>query len=159
MSETRSMAFRAALQNATRTPGRDLIFPDHPFKAFLDFCKRQASGNTVFKGGSENPAAPDPPLEPALLVESNLVCSDRDDGLHIPMLDLDMPAMLLKSSTYGHYHLYIDKPMTWENYEKLLDVLGEVGILEPGYVAVSKRRKRTQLRTPWTKKQRKEANE
>lgn len=141
------------LQNATRTPGRDLIFPDHPFKAFLDFCKQQRSGKQVLRGGSDNPAAPEPPLEEALLVDSNLVCSDRkDDGLHIPMLDIDMPAMLLKSSTRNHYHLYIDKPMTWKNYVKLLDVMAEVGILEPGYVAVSKKRKRTQLRTPWTKK-------
>lgn len=161
IEDFRKFMAEGVLQNATRTPGRDLIFPDHPHKAFLDFCKQQACGNTVFKGGSENPAAPDPPLEPALLVDSNLVCSDRKDNpdLHIPVLDLDMPAMLLKSSTYGHYHLYIDKPMSWENYEKLLDVLGEVGILEPGYVAVSKKRKRTQLRTPWTKKARKEANE
>jgi hypothetical protein len=42
--------------------------------------------------------------------------------------------------------------MTWENYCKLLDVLAEVGILEPGYVSVAKKRKRTQVRTPWTKK-------
>lgn len=155
-------SFREALQNATApavTAGRDLLFEDHPFKSFIDFCKRHTSGNVVFRGASDNPAAPDSPLEPAKLADSNVICSDRDDGLHIPMLDIDMPAMLLKSSTYGHYHLYIDKPMTWENYVKLLDVLAEVGILEPGYVGVSKRRGRTQLRTPWTKKEGRPASE
>jgi hypothetical protein len=127
-----------------------LIFPH---EGFINFCKRQVCGVAELNGSSDDPAQPEAVLEPAPLSESNLVCSDRkDDGLHIPVLDVDMPAMLLKSSTFGHYHLYIDKPMTWENYCKLLDVLAEVGILEPGYVSVAKKRKRTQVRTPWTKK-------
>lgn len=88
----------------------------------------------------------------APLSESNLVCSDMADGLHRPILDVDMDAMLIPSSTPGHHHLYIDKPMSWEDYRKLLDVMAEVGILEPGYVSVAKKRKRTQVRTPWTKK-------
>jgi len=130
---------------------RDLIFP---FQNFIDFCRGQVSGNSEMKGSSGDKGGPGD-LVPAALSESNLVCSDRkEDGLHIPILDIDMPAMLLKSSTYGHYHLYIDKPMSWENYCKLLDVMAEVGILEPGYVSVSKKRKRTQVRTPWTKKYR-----
>lgn len=133
--------------------GRDLLFEENPFKAFFDFCKRHVSGNVAFLGASDNPALDEPPLEEARLHQSNVVCSDRDDGLHIPMLDIDMPAMLLRSSTRNHYHLYIDKPMTWENYVKLLDVMAEVGILESGYVAVAKKRGRTQLRTPWTKKE------
>lgn len=130
---------------------RDLIFP---YQGFIDFCRGQISGIAKLNGSSAEAKATftDADLEPAPLSESNLVCSDRKDGLHIPILDVDMPAMLLKSSTYGHYHLYIDKPMTWKNYCKLLDVLAEVGILEPGFVSVSKRRKRTQVRTPWTKK-------
>jgi hypothetical protein len=139
---------------------RDLLFEENPYKSFIEFCKRQIAGVTTFRGGSEDPKQPDALLVPAKLADANLVCSNMKEGdLHLPMFDIDMPAMLLRSSTRNHYHLYIDKPMTWENYEKLLDVLGEVGILEPGYVAASKRRKCTQLRTPWTKKQRKEGNE
>lgn len=129
---------------------RDLIFP---YQGFIDFCKGQVCGIAKLNGSSAGLTFTDADLEPTPLSEANLVCSDRKgDDLHVPILDLDMPAMLLKSSTYGHYHLYIDKPMTWENYCKLLDMLGEVGILEPGFVSVSKRRKRTQVRTPWTKK-------
>lgn len=127
---------------------RDLLLP---WQEFVDFCRGQRSGNSPLNGSSDK--APVEDMVPAPLSEANLVCSDRRaDDLHIPILDLDMNAMLLPSSTPGHHHLYIDKPMTWENYQKLLDVLAEVGILEPGYVGVSKRRKRTQVRTPWTKK-------
>lgn len=127
------------------------VVEPHPHQRFLDFCKRQVSGVSPLNGSSSDPTKLSD-LTPMPLAESNLVCSDRDDGLHMPILDLDMQAMLLKSSTFGHYHLYIDCPMTWEHYQKLLDVLAEVGILEPGYVGVSKKRKRTQVRTPWTKK-------
>lgn len=130
-----------------------LDFDEHPFKTFIDFCRRQVSGVTVFRGASDNPDAPDEPLEPAKMADSNVVCSHMKEGdLHLPMFDIDMPAMLLRSTTRNHYHLYIDKPMTWENYVKLLDVMAEVGILEAGYVAASKRRGHTSLRPPWVKK-------
>lgn len=129
---------------------RELLFP---WQEFLDFCRGQRSGNSPLNGSSKDPAANIADMTPAPLSESMLVCSDRrDDKLHIPVLDLDMDAMLLPSSTPGHHHLFIDKPMTWKQYKKLLDVMAEVGILEPGYVGVSKKRKRTQVRTPWTKK-------
>lgn len=73
-------------------------------------------------------------------------------GYHRPMLDLDFPAAVLPSSTEGHCHLYIDKALTWEQYEKLLDVMAEVGLLEEGYVRASKARKCTFLRLPWIRK-------
>lgn len=132
-------------------PGRDLI---HPHERFLAFCRRQVSGISELFGGSDDPSGEVEKLVAAPLSESNLVCS-RIAGLpdmHIPVLDLDMDAMLIESSTPGHHHLFIDRPMTWESYVKLLDVLAEVGILEPGYVSVSKKRRMTQVRTPWTEK-------
>ena len=129
---------------------RDLIFP---FSQFMTFCRGQLAGQAELVGGNKAPVGPGS-LEPVPLAEANVVCSQlrNNSDLHIPILDLDMDAMLLRSSTYGHYHLYIDKPMTWENYCKLLDVMAEVGILEQGYVDVSKKRGMTQVRTPWTKK-------
>ena len=51
---------------------------------------------------------------------------------HTPILDLDMDAALVPSTTVGHYHLYIDKVMPEEDYRKLIDVLVEVGILQSG---------------------------
>ena len=68
---------------------------------------------------------------------------------HLVAVDLDIPAVLVPSSTLGHSHLIIDKELTWPQYRKLLEVLGEVGILEEGYVAASLRRNTTHIRSPW----------
>ena len=73
--------------------------------------------------------------------------------LHKPVLDLDIPAVLLPSSTEGHFHLYIDKEMSWKSYKKLLTVLAEVGVIEKGYLRASVARKHTAVRLPWIKKE------
>lgn len=100
------------------------------------------------------------------LEEANIVSSEQQklsfssDGAsitdirqdHIVILDIDVPAALLDSSTPGKHHLYIDAPMSWETYSKLLDVMAEAGILEPGYVAASKERGFTAVRLPWIRK-------
>lgn len=72
--------------------------------------------------------------------------------IHRPMLDFDFPVALVPSSTPGHSHLYMDRQLTWEQYEKLLTVMAEIGLLEAGYVEASKRRRCTFLRLPWVKK-------
>ncbi|AYR00953.1 hypothetical protein PP636_gp18 [Arthrobacter phage Hestia] len=77
---------------------------------------------------------------------------DLDTYLHRPVLDIDMPAALIPSSTPGHHHLYIDRPMTLRQYERLLNVLAEVGIVERGYVSASLDRGYTSVRLPWVKK-------
>lgn len=77
---------------------------------------------------------------------------DPEQGRHTVMLDLDCPAALIPSSTPGHWHLYIARQLTWRDYAKLLTVLGEVGILEPGFVNASLKRKQTFLRMPWVRK-------
>ena len=82
-------------------------------------------------------------------------CADlmnSPEQYHVPVLDLDMDCMLVQSTTPGHHHLIINKRMRWHDYEKLLTVLDEVGLLEPGYAASAKRRKASWIRTPWTKK-------
>ena len=78
--------------------------------------------------------------------DANLVSSALPDGRHAPVLDLDVPAKMIPSSTEGHHHLYIDVPMTWRKYKKLLRTLGKVGILEPGYVGASISRGRSHAR-------------
>lgn len=85
--------------------------------------------------------------------EANLVSSLLEDGRHAPALDLDVPARLVPSSTEGHAHLYIDVPMTWEQYQAVLRVLGDVGILESGFVAASLAREASMLRKPGVKKE------
>ena len=71
---------------------------------------------------------------------------------HKLLVDIDYPVLALESSTPGHSHLYIDKELTWDQVQKVLDVLAEVGLVEEGYVAASKRRGVTHLRVPWLKK-------
>jgi hypothetical protein len=71
---------------------------------------------------------------------------------HRPVLDIDFPAALVPSTTPGHFHLYLDKVLTWEEYEKLLNVLAEVGIIERGYRNVSVERRHTAVRVPWIRK-------
>ena len=94
------------------------------------------------------------PKEQANLIGS-LVEGDQwgptDDGaMHLPALDIDHMCHLRESETPGHFHLLIDKPMTWAQYKKLLDVMAEVGIVEKGYVRASKERGLTFLaRRPW----------
>lgn len=92
-------------------------------------------------------------VEVGLGAFSNLVGSQlKDSDLHAPALDIDVPHSLTPSSTPGHGHLFIDVPMPWKKYKKLLKVMGECGILEKGYVDASIRRKGSFLRLPWIKK-------
>lgn len=74
------------------------------------------------------------------------------ETFHRPVLDLDFPAVVVPSTTPGHGHLYLDKVLTWSQYVELLEVLGRVGILEPGYVSASIAREFTSVRLPWVKK-------
>lgn len=90
----------------------------------------------------------------AFLPAATAVSSSMEGAPHLHMitLDLDVCAYLVPSSTPGHTHLYIDKPVMWEQYEKLLQLLGEMGILGRGYVKASRARKATFLRLPWIRK-------
>lgn len=71
---------------------------------------------------------------------------------HKPVLDLDMNVMVIPSSTRGHYHLYIDREMSWDDYLLLMRVMEHVGLLQPGYVKASHRTGASWLRLPWIKK-------
>lgn len=88
-----------------------------------------------------------------LAVGSDFGGSIPDGGVHTIALDIDRAHVHVEpSSTPGHCHLYIDHAMPWTDYAKLLTVLGEVGLLESGYVAASLARKATYLRLPWVTK-------
>ena len=91
---------------------------------------------------------------PAPLGDSNIICSDMvdQDGLHMPVIDLDVPAYLLPSSTKGHSHLYIDVPVSADKYMDLLFLLADMGIVERGYANVSERKGYSSVRLPWVKK-------
>lgn len=83
---------------------------------------------------------------------AQVASSELGDMMHAPVLDIDVPAFLVPSSTPGHSHLYIDQPMHWDQYAELLKALGYAGVLEPGYVGASLAREHTAVRLPWVRK-------
>jgi len=84
--------------------------------------------------------------------DADVVTSLLPDGRHAPVLDLDLPHRLVPSTTQGHSHLYLDVPMSWRRYKRLLKALAKAGILEQGYVAVSLYRQHTAVWMPWVQK-------
>jgi hypothetical protein len=88
--------------------------------------------------------------------EPNVVTSrfglDGMEDWHMPVLDIDFPAHLEPSTTEGHFHLYLDRAMEQDSLFKLMDVMCEVGLLEPGYVAAAKIRGYSSCRLPWVRK-------
>lgn len=78
-----------------------------------------------FRGGVGQHDVPEP--------EANIITSLCEDGTHRPALDLDFPCELIPSSTPGHFHLLIDKPMTETQYSYLLMVMEEVGLIQRGF--------------------------
>jgi hypothetical protein len=76
------------------------------------------------------------PLEDAPEATAELVCSDIKGspfGSHMPVIDLDLPCRLVESGTPGHYHLYIDKAVTFERYKAILESMALAGIVQYGF--------------------------
>lgn len=73
---------------------------------------------------------------------SNLLSSEMADGSgrHVLRVDIDHPCKLVESSTPGHFHLYVDKPMRPEQMWNLLFEMANAGIVEEGFAAVSAKR-------------------
>ena len=93
--------------------------------------------------------------------EANLVSSLMSDPVyarhdqqawHMPVLDIDIPCRLIPSSTPGHHHLYIDAPMRWVDYKRLLILLRDLGIIEAGFCDLSIKRGASFVRHPECKK-------
>lgn len=101
-------------------------------------------------------AATDDDRIPASILDGANCVSSRVDAAgsprHAIILDLDIPAYLVPSSTPGHSHLYIDTTTSEEAYFKLLDALADAGVIESGYATASKNKGGTHLRLPWVKK-------
>lgn len=77
---------------------------------------------------------------------------DTDGGLHVVALDIDHPAWVVPSTRPGHYHLYIDKRMSWLTYQQVIAALVVAGVVEDGYAHLSDERGATHLRLPWIRK-------
>jgi hypothetical protein len=111
----------------------------------------------AYINNSTNPDYDGTNVETDNLTRAEVILSTVDgdykgEKLHKPVLDVDLNIQVLPSSTEGHHHLFIDKEMTWSQYEKLLTVLADVGIIEKGYLGACKSRKHSAVRLPWVKK-------
>lgn len=82
--------------------------------------------------------------------EADLVGSKSviGENMHWPAIDIDHRIRAVPSGTPGCNHLYIDMPMPWKDYEKLLKVLVEVGLVEKNYYKMAKKNRETHLRVP-----------
>lgn len=86
------------------------------------------------------------PCEPEI---ANIVCSDTNvANMHLPVIDFDFDAQLVPSSTQGHHHLYINKPVTKRQYKRLLKAMVKAGLVEKGYCTSFKHRGYTAVRKP-----------
>lgn len=65
----------------------------------------------------------------------------------IPLVDAT-EIFLAPSSTEGHSHLYMEKPLEWLPYVEMLEVMVACSIVEPGYLGASMARSATNLRRP-----------
>lgn len=84
--------------------------------------------------------------------EAQLVSSLREDGSHALLLDLDMPAYLIPSSTPGKSHLYVDVRMDYDKMIAVMEALEAAGVIQGAWVHLTKEREQAALRTPWTRK-------
>lgn len=114
---------------------------------------RKADFSTPYDEGEDRPVVgPD---------EANIITSvvetqprlPKDLVRHAPVIDLDIPCILLDSSTPGHHHLIIDREITWSAYLGILSALVRAGLVEEGYLNASDKRGYTAIRLPWVKKE------
>lgn len=75
-----------------------------------------------------------------------------DTGEHLVMLDIDINAAFIPSSTPGHGHLVFDATASWDDYKAFLKAAANVGIIEEGYYKFAEARGETFLRAPWVRK-------
>jgi len=88
-------------------------------------------------------------LRPADHYTATMVTSRLDGtSMHMPVIDIDLPCMLVPSSAPGHFHLYIEKQMSWEKFVAMLEAMEAAGVVGKGYVSYTKRRGYATVRYP-----------
>lgn len=98
-----------------------------------------------FTGAVDTPEGKQPNL-----ISSQMVISSSSPPVvaeeHLPLFDFDFPCELVPSQTEGHYHFYMNKPITWDAYVNVMWAMAEAGLLERGWVACSIAQKFASLR-------------
>jgi hypothetical protein len=115
---------------------------EHPLYKLADESTNSLTGEYV---------APEPCED---VNEADIIASSVKGapGAHTIMLDLDVPAKLVPSTTDGHSHLYIDVVLEDTDYARLLRALREAGVIQRGFEKQLKSRGFTALRLPWVRK-------
>ena len=87
-----------------------------------------------------------------VLFECGLINSQNDVqcvGYSYPLtIQFKIPVVHLASSTFGHFHLYIDKELTHAEYKTLIEIFVDVGILQQGILRRFNTSGQTFLRPP-----------
>ena len=94
-------------------------------------------------------------IEQANIVTSALSNNKGPFNFHYPILDIDYDAHLVPSSTEGHYHLYLNMPVPWRQYKKVLRAMKDAGLIQDGFYRAAIKRGFTSARLPWIKKEEK----
>ena len=90
--------------------------------------------------------------ELADLNKANLVSSEVRPDVHMPVIDCDFGIQAVASTTPGHYHLYIDQELTWDQYKALLDGFYKAGLIQAGWYNNALKEMRSYVRLPHVKK-------
>jgi hypothetical protein len=108
----------------------------------------------TYAGNSGRYDTTDPELAQVItsMVQGHTASADLLQRVHRPVLDIDLPAQLVPSSTPGHFHLYLDVEVPHGAYMALLEALAAAGIIERGYCNASRERGYTAVRLPWVRK-------
>lgn len=115
--------------------------------SIYDHVMYEAAYSTGYSDYYVQPKTSDP-------ARANVVSSEIEGtDLHTLMIDIDMPARLIESSTPGCYHLYIDRPMTYKQLKAILEPMMNAGVVEEGFYKMFIKHKATHLRPPWFDKE------
>ena len=118
---------------------------DHEYHKRLLWFKQKLFSSKDPKDDGYSPVPADPE-------HANLIGSLTDKGKHMPVIDIDYPAELIPSSTPGHFHLYLNKACTWDQYKDVLRAMANAGLIQQGYLNWSLERGQSFLRRPGVKK-------
>lgn len=83
---------------------------------------------------------------------SSVVGSLEGRHVHAPVIDIDFHARLEPSSTPGHFHLYLDRPVTWRAYKRILRSMVKAGLVDKEWYRLAKFRRMTVVRGPGSRK-------
>lgn len=69
---------------------------------------------------------------------------------HLPLFDVDRVGWhVLRSRTDGHSHIYVEQPITWEQYSTVIRALLEANLIDPRWAEATLRQGCATLRLPW----------